>query len=329
MRRSFGVSHVLITTDPRGPEWQLTLELAKGLRQLGVRTSLAAVAPPLPSQAENAVAIPDLNLHFNAESGQNADWMLFLEGRADPDLIHLFPGSTASLAWRKPTLWSMLHDEDELGLLNSHNIVAFPTHHAASKAEVGNAVVVHPGLEADAYRWTQNRELVFATGSDSDIPLLAKVAADQPWPIYLNGVSRLQENVPNIIPVGKIHSSALPAWCGRSPVYLHCGTDELFPIPVLEAAFCNCALVLPDTPSLRELWDRAALFFDPGDANTLAAALSQVVEDEGIRHYYRMRARERAASFTTQAMAQNYLFAYQDMLQTSGLDLASEGQISV
>ncbi len=85
---------------------------------------------------------------------------------------------------------------------------------------------------------------------------------------------------------------------------------EPFGLSVLEAALAGCALVLGDVPSLRELWDDAAVFVAPDDADALRGALAALIADARGRTRLAERAHERAGSYDTERMAAAYLALY-------------------
>jgi glycosyltransferase involved in cell wall biosynthesis len=85
---------------------------------------------------------------------------------------------------------------------------------------------------------------------------------------------------------------------------------EPFGLAVLEAARDRCALVLGDIPSLRELWDGAALFVSPDDPAELAATLGQLRVDPPAAAALGARAQQRSRRFTATAMAGGYAALY-------------------
>ena len=60
-------------------------------------------------------------------------------------------------------------------------------------------------------------------------------------------------------------------------IYASPARYEPFGLGVLEAALSSCALVLGDSPTLREPWSDAALFVPPDDHDALLTALADVV----------------------------------------------------
>ena len=78
----------------------------------------------------------------------------------------------------------------------------------------------------------------------------------------------------------------------------------------------GCALVLGDIPSLRELWEGAALFVPPDDAGALAETLNGLILDEAAREDLAIRALRRSRGHTSAGMAAGYLDAYDDLLRS-------------
>jgi glycosyltransferase involved in cell wall biosynthesis len=105
----------------------------------------------------------------------------------------------------------------------------------------------------------------------------------------------------------------MAAWFSRAPIYALPARYEPFGLSALEAGLAACALVLGDIPSLREVWDDAALFVPPGDAEALAAALNGLISDTPRRRALASRARLRALQFTPRRMATAYLQAYREV----------------
>ena len=94
------------------------------------------------------------------------------------------------------------------------------------------------------------------------------------------------------------------------PVFVAPTRYEPFGLAILEAAQAGCALVLNDIPSLRELWDGAALFVDANDAALLAGTIRRVFEDFDARRALGAAAHARAATYSVAAMAAGMASAY-------------------
>jgi glycosyltransferase involved in cell wall biosynthesis len=96
----------------------------------------------------------------------------------------------------------------------------------------------------------------------------------------------------------------------RAAIFAHPARYEPFGLAPLEAGLAGCALVLGSVPSLREVWDDAALYVTPGDSAALGEALERLIADPIERHELAGRARARAATYTADRMAGAYLAEY-------------------
>jgi glycosyltransferase involved in cell wall biosynthesis len=84
---------------------------------------------------------------------------------------------------------------------------------------------------------------------------------------------------------------------------------------VLEAALSRCALILNDIPSLRELWENAAVYFRANDPTSLAEAVRIVSSDAQMRRNFANRAFQRAREcFNAHRMTDNYIQLYRSVL---------------
>jgi glycosyltransferase involved in cell wall biosynthesis len=80
--------------------------------------------------------------------------------------------------------------------------------------------------------------------------------------------------------------------------------------------------VLADIPSLRELWDGAALFVDPGDAGRLRRTIQGLIDHPAQRLALARAARDRAVQRTSARMADRYLALYRSLLLRAGVHAA-------
>ncbi len=105
---------VLMTADTAGDVWTYAIELARGLAERGVEVALATMGEPLNVlQREKANRIPRLRVFEGAfkpewmedpwrDVEKAGEWLLRLEDRIGPDLIHLNGFVHGSLPWNAP-----------------------------------------------------------------------------------------------------------------------------------------------------------------------------------------------------------------------------------
>ena len=114
--------------------------------------------------------------------------------------------------------------------------------------------------------------------------------------------------------LGQLDSAALAARLAERPVFVSGATFEPFGLAVLEAAGAHCALVLSDIPTFRELWDGAAVFVDPHDAEGFAKAIEAIVDAPERRTALGRAAHERAQRYTPDRMAGTMARHYRDLM---------------
>jgi glycosyltransferase involved in cell wall biosynthesis len=103
--------------------------------------------------------------------------------------------------------------------------------------------------------------------------------------------------------LGLLDEEAMAARLARRPIFVSSALYEPFGLAVLEAAAAGCPLILSDIPAFRELWDGAALFVAPRDADGFAATIEALLGDDLRRDALGRRARSKARRFTAAAMA--------------------------
>jgi glycogen synthase len=284
-----------------------------------------------------------------ARSGR---WLQGLEDAIRPDIVHLNGYTHAALDWHAPTVvvahscvgswwravrreaappsWDRYRDAVSRGL-DAARVVVAPSGamRAALREEYGCAreiVVVPNGRElGGSSRGSAARgksDLILAAGrlwdEGKNVAALCEVAAGLSWPVYVagdGGPSREVSGPPrNVHALGRLSAASLADWYERAAIYALPARYEPFGLSVLEAAASGCALVLGDIPSLRENWSAAALFVDPGDRGALRDAIQTLIADPSLRQRLGTIAARRAAEFTVERMARDYLEIYQSTL---------------
>jgi glycosyltransferase involved in cell wall biosynthesis len=140
---------------------------------------------------------------------------------------------------------------------------------------------------------------------------LEAIAPRVRWPTLIAGPGRAEANgSPNPRFLGPLDPSELAAVMARASIYALPARYEPFGLSALEAALCGCALVLGDIESLREIWGDAAVFVAPDDHDELAVAINRLIEQPNRRAALADSARRRAAHFSPQRLADEYLAVY-------------------
>jgi glycogen synthase len=352
-----GPRRILMTADTAGGVWTYALELAQALAAYDVEVALAIMGGPLsPLQRQEANALPNLTCyesHFKLEwmaepwpdVARAGAWLLDLEDRTRPDLVHLNAYAHGALPWRAPTLvvghscvlswwtavkgeaapqeWQRYRQEVQRGLQAAH-LVAAPTGAmlAALHRHYGPlpaSQVIANGRSPHLFAPQKKDPFIFACGrlwdEAKNVGALDAVALDLAWPIYIAGDARSSQGqtayFTNATCLGQLSPQALQPWFGRAAIYALPARYEPFGLSILEAALAGCALVLGDIPSLREVWQETAVYVPPDDSGALQWALSNLIRDEERRRALAGQARQRALRFTPDRMARAYLAAYE------------------
>ncbi|MBE7157013.1 MAG: glycosyltransferase family 4 protein [Rhodospirillales bacterium] len=93
---------------------------------------------------------------------------------------------------------------------------------------------------------------------------------------------------------------------------------EGFGLPPLEAMQCGVPVICSDRTSLPEVVGDAGLLFNPDDADTLCAAMSQVLREDTLRSDLARRGLARASLFSWERCAQDHLAAYRAAVHLKG-----------
>ncbi len=111
------------------------------------------------------------------------------------------------------------------------------------------------------------------------------------------------------------HSDLLAEMC-HAGIFVHPALYEPFGLSVLEAARAGCCLALADIPSLRELWDGAAVFVDPRDQRRWTIELNRLSRDSQARDSLAALARSRSTEYRADGSAQQYWNTYETLIRS-------------
>jgi glycogen synthase len=279
------------------------------------------------------------------------DWLLGLAESAAADVVHLNGYTHAALQWGRPVVcvahscvcswWQAVHGSEPPSEWNlyRHNVargldsadrVIAPTHAfleqlLASYELHRPAQVIRNARAIPQQSHAQPDErlpIVLACGRPWDaaknVSVLDAAVDGLPWHAYIAG-STYGPDGQSFAPTALRTLGALPpgdiaTWLRRASIFVHPALYEPFGLAVLEAAVAGCTLVLADIPSLRELWEGAAEFFDPRDSEDLRAVLIGLIAQPERRRELATAARQRAANYRVDSMAREYLQVYEMLL---------------
>jgi glycosyltransferase involved in cell wall biosynthesis len=164
--------------------------------------------------------------------------------------------------------------------------------------------------------------LVFTAGrlwdEGKNLAALDRAAARLDVPVLaagpLAGPNGAMIALPHIQALGELDGEDIQAWLARRPIFASVPRYEPFGLAVLEAAQAGCALVLSDIPTLRELWDGAALFVPADGDAAIASAIHELVADPRRRARLGGAARARSELYTIESTAQGMMAIYEAVL---------------
>jgi glycogen synthase len=233
-----------------------------------------------------------------------------------------------------PPSWHRYHHAVQTGLHSADKVVA-PSQWmlAALQSFYGpfdTGTVVYNGRRASRFPRGVKDPFLFTAGrlwdEGKNVAALTRIAPFLPWPVFLAGESANPggsdgSDSPSpkraqVYRLGHISEQKLACWLSRAALYVLPAKYEPFGLSAVEAGLAGCALVLSDIPSLREIWENAAVFVPPDDDQALQSCLERLIRDEPTRQTLAARAQQRALHFSATHMASGYLALYDTLLQS-------------
>lgn len=285
------------------------------------------------------------------EVARAGNWLMGLATERRPDLIHLNGYTHGALNWPAPVLvvahscvlswwravkgedapeeWNMYREAVSRGI-RSANLVVAPSRAMLEAARyfygpLAASDVIYNARELHGYKPAPKKNLVLTAGRFWDeaknMAALAAVAPELPWPVHVAGETKSPDGTEcspeHVLPLGRLSPRELTPWLAQASIYALPALYEPFGLSVLEAALANCALVLGDIPSLREIWGDAAVFVPPRDHAALKTTLLELIHDNARRTDMAARAHARAQEFNPRRMAEGYLSAYARLMNSA------------
>ena len=263
------------------------------------------------------------------------DWLLQLAAEFRPEIVHLNGYAHASLPWKTPVIavahscvlswfqavrghaappeWETYRKAVRAGLHSAGVVVAPSTamlrEIARLYGEPSHTRVIGNGRNPSAFHPGIKEPFILSAGrlwdDAKNIRLLAQIAPQLDWPVYLAGDST--NTFEGVHVLGVLNPREMAAQYSQASIYAHPALYEPFGLAVLEAALSGSALVLSDIPSLREIWGGAAIYADPRDPDQWVQPLNRLSRSPERR----LSARARALQLTPASMAAQYLDVYQ------------------
>ena len=272
---------------------------------------------------------------------RSRDWLLELADRFKPSVVHLNSYASANALWNAPVIsvahscvvswWHAVHDCAPGGEWQEYSIrvrqgLAAAAAVVAPSRFMAEAVITHYGVNPEKTHVIPNftagniprsrpkQPFVLAAGRMWDhaknLTLLETIADKLYWPLMIAG-NELMADSSRAIQLGRLTHQDLLGRMSDAAIFAHPALYEPFGLAVLEAAKVRCCLVLADIPSLRELWDGAAHFIDPRDAEGWSREINRLIGDTEERERLAALALARANKYTAALALPMYIDIYE------------------
>ncbi len=284
-----------------------------------------------------------------ADVERAGNWLLDLERTFRPDIVHLNNFAHGALPWKRPKIvvghscvlswWRAVHGMDApdewdeyresvmAGLHGAELVIAPSEAMLQSLGDIYGPFrasrVIYNGRRVGPVTQRTKHHFVFSAGQlwdeGKNVNLLTDAAPAIEWPVMVAGRTEdpdgRVEPHPNVSYLGSLTPSEMWSSLERASIYALPARYEPFGLSALEAALANCALVLGDIPSLREIWGNAALYVSPDDPAALARTVNGLIENPEALSDRAVAAYGRAQRYTPERMADGYLQAYADVCE--------------
>jgi glycosyltransferase involved in cell wall biosynthesis len=185
--------------------------------------------------------------------------------------------------------------------------------------------VIHNFSGASRPTLPQKQPFILAAGRVWDpaknLRLLEQVASRVTWQIHVAGHDRSPDDssatAESVVFLGPLPRSELLERMEAASIFAHPALYEPFGLSVLEAARAGCCLVLADIPSLRELWEGAAVFIDPRDPDRWAFELENLIADASKREALGSLAGSHSENYRGSVAIESYWNLYRSLLNSS------------
>lgn len=351
---------ILMTADTVGGVWTYCVDLCQSLAACNAEIHLVTMGERLKEwQWKEVGRLQQVTVHetaYRLEWMENpwrdteacGEWLLALEEKLQPHIIHLNCYAYGSLPFNAPVMvvahsdvwswflavkgsepppeWSRYYQCVRAGLHGADVVIA------PSKAMLGiiesiygvqDGAVIYNGRGAAFFSEGEKEAAVFSMGRIWDdaknVKLLTEAASFIKAPVKIAGDNHFDRNnfavsESNVEFLGKLSTQEVAEQLAKAAVYVLPAKYEPFGLSALEAALSGCALVLGDIPTLREIWQDTAIYVDTNNVTALADAVNILIEDEARRKVLCRKAKARAETFSAKSMAETYYQFYRQMV---------------
>ncbi|STY29833.1 CapM protein, capsular polysaccharide biosynthesis [Legionella wadsworthii] len=185
--------------------------------------------------------------------------------------------------------------------------------------------VIYNGSDQDRLIKLEEKEHFILTAGRiwdeaKNISILFEITEEIDWPIYIAGnhvnPSTGTIKIPkNIHFLGQLSHKELNKYMQKASIFVMPARYEPFGLAILEAAKTGCALALGQIDSLQEIWQNAALYFNPNDKGQIIETLQRLIKDTELRQKMSVSSFLNAKNFTVEKMADEYINLYKSLLQ--------------
>ena len=219
---------------------------------------------------------------------------------------------------------TVVHNGVDPGRFRSADRLLAATLRTGADAATRPLILTVGGIEPRKGSDTLARAIALLRARD---PVLAVVGGHsfQDYRAYREGVFSLLPGLGlelgrDVVLPGTVTDAELPAWFAAADVFAFPSTKEGWGLVVLEAMSAGLPVVASDLPVFREYLrpGRDALLVPPGDPESLAAALTSVLDDPDLAERLRAAGRAGAARFPWAATAAEHQAIYARLARPAG-----------
>jgi glycogen synthase len=151
----------------------------------------------------------------------------------------------------------------------------------------------------------------------NDLPILTLLVGSEQSPQGAVASAQSGRTYPKLRMLGPQTEAQLRQLLARASLYIATSRYEPFGLAPLEAALSRCAIIANDIPSLREVWDDAAVYFEANNSKELLLTIQELASNTPLVREYADRAFQRARTiFNSDRMAEEYLALYRSLVGT-------------